>query len=62
MKVVVGSIAALLAAILSVYIVLLMFNIVPPLQIDLVKESYIRLIAQLTVAMYLIAAWAFWRI
>lgn len=62
MKVVIGSVAACLALILSVYILLLILNIVPPLDIDLLKESYIRFVAQLTVFMYLLAAWAFWRI
>lgn len=62
MKVVIGSVAACLALILSVYILLLILNIVPPLDVDLLKESYIRFVAQLTVFMYLLAAWAFWRI
>lgn len=62
MRVIIGIISAALAGILSIYIVLVMLNIAPEISIYIFNESFIRFIAQLTVFLYLLAAWAFWHI
>ena len=55
-----GKIAAVLAISLSVYIILAMLNIAPVMNVYIFNESFIRFIAQLTIFLYLFAAWAFW--
>jgi hypothetical protein len=61
-KTLIGTVSAVLAAMLSIYILLLMLNIAHPMNLTIVKEEFIRFMAQLTVFLYLLAAWAFWRI
>ena len=62
MKEIIGKVSAVLAIILSIYIILIILNIAPAMSICVFHESFIRLIAQLTIFLYLIAAWAFWRV
>ena len=62
MRALTGTISAVLAIILSIYIMLVMLNIAPGMNIYIFNESFIRFIAQLTVFLYLFAAWAFWRV
>jgi len=62
MRALTGTISAVLAIILSIYIMLVMLNIAPVMSIYIFNESFIRFIAQLTVFLYLLAAWAFWRV
>jgi len=62
MRALTGTISAVLAIILSIYIILVMLNIAPAMNIYIFNESFIRFIAQLTIFLYLLAAWAFWRV
>jgi hypothetical protein len=62
MRAIIGTISAALASILSIYIVLVIFNIAPEISIAIFNESFIKFIAQLTVFLYLLAAWAFWHL
>lgn len=62
MRALIGTISAVLAIILSIYIMLVMLNIAPGMNIYIFNESFIRFTAQLTVVFYLFAAWAFWRV
>lgn len=62
MRALTGTISAILAISLSIYLVLMMLHIAPVMDIYIFNESFIRLIAQLTIFLYLFAAWAFWRI
>jgi hypothetical protein len=62
MRVLIGTVAAVLAIILSIYILLVMLNLAAGMSISILNEPFIRFIAQLTVLFYLLAAWAFWRI
>jgi hypothetical protein len=62
MRVIIGTISAALASILSIYIVLVILNIAPQISIGIFNESFIKFIAQLTVFFYLLAAWAFWHL
>ena len=62
MRALIGTVSAGLAAILSIYILLAMVNLVPGMNIFILHETFIRFITQMTVFLYLLAAWAFWRI
>jgi hypothetical protein len=62
MRAFIGTVAAGLGAILSIYILLMMLNLAPGMNISIFNESLIRFIAQLNVLFYLLAAWGFWRI
>lgn len=62
MRVLIGTVAAVLAIILSVYTLLVILNLAPEMSISILNEPFIRFIAQLSVLLYLLAAWAFWRI
>ena len=62
MREIIGKFSAVLAIILSIYIILIMLNIAPVVSISVFHESFIRLIAQVTIFLYLLAAWAFWRV
>jgi hypothetical protein len=62
MRVLIGTISAVSAITLSIYLILVMLNIAPVMSIYIFNESFIRFIAQLTVFLYLLAAWAFWRV
>lgn len=62
MRAIIGKISAVLAIIISIYIILIILGIAPVMNICVFNESFIRLIAQLTVFLYLLAAWAFWRV
>jgi hypothetical protein len=62
MRALTGTISAVLAIILSIYIILVMLNIAPVMSSYIFNESFIRFIAQLTIFLYLLAAWAFWRV
>lgn len=62
MRALTGTISAVLAITLSIYLMLIMLNIAPVINIYTFNESFIRFIAELTVFLYLIAAWAFWRV
>jgi hypothetical protein len=62
MRVLTGTISAVTAITLSIYLILVMLNIAPVMSVYIFNESFIRFIAQLTVFLYLLAAWAFWRV
>lgn len=62
MRAIIGTISAVLAITLSVYLMLMILNIVPVMDIYISNVSFIKFIAQLTVFLYLIAAWAFWSV
>lgn len=62
MRALIGTISAVLAIALSIYLILMMLNIAPLMNVYIFNESFIRFIAQLTVFLYLLAAWAFWRV
>ena len=62
MRALIGTISAVLAITLSVYLMLMIFNIVPIMDIYIFNVSFIKFIAQLTVFLYLLAAWAFWSV
>ena len=62
MRTLTGIISAVLAIILSIYIILMILGVVPEINISVFHEPFIRFIAQLTVFLYLFAAAAFWRI
>lgn len=58
----VGWVAATMAALLTIYLCLGMFLIVPLTEYFLFGESLVRFVASCAVFNYLIAAWAFWKI
>jgi len=60
MRVWAGKISAVLAIILSMYVILMVFNILPAITVSIFNESFIRFIAEVTVFLYLLAAWSFW--
>jgi succinate dehydrogenase hydrophobic anchor subunit len=62
MRALTGTISAVLAITLSIYLMLMILNIAPVMDIHIFNESFIKFIAQLTVFFYLVAAWAFWSI
>lgn len=62
MRALTGAISAVLAITLSIYLMLMMLNIAPVMDISIFNESFIKFIAQLTVFLYLFAAWAFWSV
>lgn len=62
MRVFIGTVAAVLAIILSIYALLVILNLAPEMSISVLNEPFSRFIAQLSVLFYLLAAWAFWRI
>jgi len=62
MRTIIGTVAAILAVILSIYILLVMLSLAPGMSISIFNEPFIRFVAQLTVLLYLLAAWGFWRI
>lgn len=62
MRAIIGAVAAVLAIFLSIYIFLVVLSLAPVMNITIFNEPFIRFIAQLTVLLYLLAAWAFWRI
>ena len=62
MRTTIGTVAAMLAIILSIYILLVILSLAPGMGFSIFNEPFIRLLAQLTVLLYLLAAWGFWRI
>jgi len=62
MRELIGKISASLAILFSIYILLMILNIAPGVGIFILHEPFIRFIAQVTVLLYLLAAWAFWHI
>jgi len=62
MRELIGKVSASLAILLSAYILLMILNITPGAGIFILHEPFIRFIAQVTVLLYLLAAWAFWRV
>lgn len=62
MRVWTGKISAALAIILSMYVILMVLNILPSMIVSIFNESFIRFIAQITVFLYLLAAWSFWEV
>ncbi len=59
---IIGRISATLAFLLTAYIFLGVFNLVPLIGYYILGESLIRFVTQLAVMFFLIAAWAFWEI
>ena len=59
---IIGRISATLAFLLSAYIMLGIFHVVPLVGYHVFGESLVRFLTQLAVIFFLIAAWAYWEI
>ncbi len=57
-----GWVAGSLAIILTVYLVLGLFSLVPLKEYYILGESVVRFLSGCAVFCYLLAAWAFWEI
>lgn len=58
----IGLIAAILGIILFVYILLYISGLAPLIPIKLFGEPFIRLISQAAILLFVVAAWAYWKI
>ena len=57
-----GLLAAVMAILLSIYILLGMLHTVPLLGYTFFGETMLRLLTQVAVTLFLAAAWGFWEI
>tara|TARA_B110000879_G_scaffold204956_1_gene284683 strand:+ start:914 stop:1102 length:189 start_codon:yes stop_codon:yes gene_type:complete len=62
MKPLIGKIAAVVAFLISSYVLLGIVELVPLLSYEVMGESLLRFSTQVAVVFFLVAAWAYWEI